>query len=159
MSVAALYDIHGNLPALEAVLAEIRQLDVSELVIGGDVLPGPMQTETLACLLDLDLPTKFIRGNGELAVLAAKAGRPPASVPERHRAPIRWAAEQLTAEEKRLLATWPRTVLIDTPGLGAVLFCHATPRDENEIPGRASAADLCRDSGRSHCLRPHPHAV
>lgn len=40
MPVAALYEIHGNLPALEAVLDEIHQLDVDRIVIGGDVLPG-----------------------------------------------------------------------------------------------------------------------
>ena len=39
MRVAAIYDIHGNLPALEAVLQEIRQLAVDQVVIGGDVLP------------------------------------------------------------------------------------------------------------------------
>ena len=41
MLVAALYDIHGNLPALKAVLEDVRQLNVSEVVVGGDVLPGP----------------------------------------------------------------------------------------------------------------------
>src|ERR1700704_3166841 len=70
MRVAALYDIHGNLPALEAVLQDIRRADVDQIVVGGDVVPGPMPRETLRRLLDLDLPTSFIYGNGELAILA-----------------------------------------------------------------------------------------
>lgn len=74
MRVAALYDIHGNLPALEAVLAEVRKFEVDQIVVGGDVVPGPMPGECLECLLHLDLPVKFISGNGEVAVLAELAG-------------------------------------------------------------------------------------
>jgi hypothetical protein len=55
MRVAAIYDIHGNLPALEAVLQEVRLAEVGLIVVGGDVVPGPMPRETLACLLDLDI--------------------------------------------------------------------------------------------------------
>ena len=73
MRVAALYDIHGNLPALEAVLEELRQADVDQIVVGGDVVPGPMPRETLRRLLDLDLPVQFLHGNGELAMLALLA--------------------------------------------------------------------------------------
>ena len=73
MHVAALYDIHGNLPALEAVLHEIREAGVDRVVVGGDVVPGPMPRETLRRLLDLDLPVHFIHGNCELAVLAQMA--------------------------------------------------------------------------------------
>jgi hypothetical protein len=62
MRVAAVYDIHGNLPALEAVLNDIRQAGVDRVVVGDDVVPGPMPRETLACLLGLDVPVEFIRG-------------------------------------------------------------------------------------------------
>jgi Icc-related predicted phosphoesterase len=55
MRVAAIYDIHGNLPALEAVLQDIRQAKVERIVVGGDVLPGPMPRETIGRLLDLDV--------------------------------------------------------------------------------------------------------
>ena len=47
MRVAALYDIHGNLPALEAVLEDLRQMEVDRVVVGGDVVPGPMPCETI----------------------------------------------------------------------------------------------------------------
>ena len=48
--MAALYDIHGNLPALEAVLAEVDSLGVDNVVIGGDIVAGPMPSETLGAL-------------------------------------------------------------------------------------------------------------
>ena len=69
MRVAAIYDIHGNLPALEAVLQDIRAAGADRILVGGDVLPGPMPRETLACLRDLDLPAHYIKGNGDRAVL------------------------------------------------------------------------------------------
>ncbi len=68
--IAVICDIHGNLAALEAVLEEIQASAVDEIVVGGDVLPGPMPRETLARLLSLEIPVRFIHGNGELAALA-----------------------------------------------------------------------------------------
>jgi Icc-related predicted phosphoesterase len=70
MRVAALYDIHANLPALEAVFEDIRQAEVDRIVVGGDVLPGPMPCETIARLLSLEIPVEFIYGNGDPEVLA-----------------------------------------------------------------------------------------
>jgi putative phosphoesterase len=131
MRVAALYDIHGNLPALEAVLEQVREADVDQIVIGGDVLPGPMARETLRRLLDLDIPVRFIYGNGEVAVLDQMADREPAGVPEQYRPATRWTAEQLH-DHQQVLASWPRILRVEIRGLGEVLFCHATPRNENE---------------------------
>ncbi len=138
---AALYDIHANLPALEAVLDEIRQLEVDEIFIGGDVVPGPMPRDVLTCLLDLEIPTRFIYGNGEVAVLEQMAGRSPASVPEQYRDIICWTAEQLDAEHERQLREWPQQTGAEIAGLGKVLFCHATPRNENEIFTRLTPED------------------
>ena len=73
MRVAALYDIHANLPALEAVVDDICSTRVDQIVVGGDVLPGPMPAETLDFLMSLDIPVHFIHGNGELAVLAQRS--------------------------------------------------------------------------------------
>ena len=75
MRVAAIYDIHGNLPALETVFEDVARARADRVVIGGDVVPGPMPRETLARLLDLDLPVQFIIGNGEVAVLAEMEGK------------------------------------------------------------------------------------
>lgn len=130
--MAAIYDIHGNLPALEAVLQDVRQAEVDHVVVGGDVVPGPMARETLTCLLDLSVPVHFIYGKSEVAVLEQMAGRDPADVPEQYRSIVRWTAQQLHPKYERLLTGWPRTFRIAVPGLGDVLFCHATPRNENE---------------------------
>ncbi|WP_456424984.1 metallophosphoesterase, partial [Rhodocaloribacter sp.] len=97
--VAALYDIHGNLPALEAVLRDVRKASVDQVVVGGDVLPGPMPRETLAALEHLDRPVRFIRGNGEREVLAAREGVHTGAVPERFREVMRWVGAQLSDEQ------------------------------------------------------------
>lgn len=141
MRVAAIYDLHGNLPALEAVLEEIRQAEVDRIVVGGDVVPGPMPRETLSCLLDLDIPIQFIQGNGEVAVLAEMAGTDPVGVPEQFREIIRWTAQQLDPEHEQVLAGWPKTLRLEIQGLGEVLFCHGTPRSDTEIFTRLSPED------------------
>jgi len=147
MRIAAIYDIHANLPALEAVIGKIRHEQVDGIVVGGDVLPGPMPLETLERLQDLDVPVQLIYGNGEVAVLEQLAGRDPAAVPEPYRLTIRWTAEQLGPEQQRFLAAWPKTRCRNLPGLGAVLYCHATPRNENECFTRLTPESrLCRFS-------------
>ena len=152
MRVAALYDIHGNLPALEAVLDEVRRSDVAQIVVGGDVLPGPMPRETLSRLLELELPTHFIHGNGDLAILAQMAGARTGSVtywgttsgarPAEAIVDIyRWTAAQLQPEFEALLARWPKALQLEIDGLGQVLFCHSTPRSETEGFTRLTAED------------------
>lgn len=141
MRVAALYDIHGNLPALEAVLREVESVQVDRIIIGGDVVPGPMPREVLARLQQLHVPADFIRGNCELAVLDEAAGKP-AAVPESARPPLQWTARELSPHERELLARWPKTLSLEIAGLGNVLFCHATPRDENEIFTRLTPEEL-----------------
>ena len=133
MRVAAIYDIHGNLPALDAVLSEIRAAGVERIVVGGDVLPGPVPVETLMRLFSLEIPTQFIQGNGEVAVLATIAGVDAYPLPEQAREVIRWTARQLSAEHARVISGWPMTIRLEINGLGDVLFCHGTPRNENEI--------------------------
>jgi putative phosphoesterase len=131
MRVAALYDIHANLPALEPVMEEVRRAGVDLIVVGGDVLPGPMPRETLRFLLNLEIPTQFIYGNCEVAVLKEISGKAPAEVPE-YWPIIRWTAEQVAGEYGNVLRGWPKTVRISIDGLGEVFFCHGTPRDEEE---------------------------
>jgi predicted phosphodiesterase len=152
MRIAALYDIHGNLPALEAVLRDVRQAEVDQVVVGGDVVPGPMARDALRRVLDLDLPTHFIHGNGELAILAqiaeAQTGSitywgttsgtaPPESIVEIYR----WNAAQLQPEFEPVLARWAKTLQLEIEGLGQVLFCHGTPRSETEVFTRLTAED------------------
>jgi putative phosphoesterase len=133
MRVAALYDIHANLPALEAVLEDVREAGDDQIVIGGDVLPGPMPIETIGCLLALDLPALFIRGNGDRDVLARIAGTETDTVPEPFREVIRWSAQQIPPDYERVLGSWAETVRVRVDALGEVLFCHATPRSDTEL--------------------------
>jgi putative phosphoesterase len=141
MRIAAIYDIHGNLPALESVLQDIRQAEVDQIVVGGDVLPGPMPRETLTYLLDLDIPVQFIQGNGDREVLARMRGTETGAVPEQFREVLRWNAEQLHSDDERLLASWPKTLRIEISGVGEVLFCHATPRSDTEVFTRLTPGD------------------
>jgi putative phosphoesterase len=139
--IAALYDIHGNLPALEAVLDDIRKTEVERLVIGGDVFPGPMARETLDLLLSLDLPVDFISGNGDRDTLALKRGEAIA-VPEMYLDAMRWGAEQLPAEHERAVTAWPATLRLQLAHNRHVLFCHATPQNDVDIFTRLTPAEM-----------------
>ena len=152
MRVATLYDIHSNLPALEAVLQEIREAKVDQIVVGGDVVPGPMPRETLKCLLELDLPVSFIHGNGELAMLAQMAAKDEDSVkywgtvsgnplPEQFRPVYRWTVQQLYPDYERVLASWLKTLTLEIAGVGKVMFCHSTPRSETELFTRLTSEE------------------
>jgi len=139
--IAALYDIHGNLFALEAVLREVRAAHVDLIVVGGDVLPGPMPRETLACLMSLDIPVCFIHGNGDRVVAAHLAGGDISEVPEAFRETIHWTAQQLDPDQRQAIARWPPTHRVDISGLGPTLFCHATPRNDTECFTRLTAEE------------------
>ena len=153
MRIAALYDIHGNLPALEAVLDDVAGANVDRIIVGGDVVPGPMPRETLELLLGLDAPVQFIHGNGELTVLAQIAARHSGRVtywgttsgqplPEPLQEVARWTGRQLDASHEQLMRHWPRTIELVVPDLGRVLFCHGTPRSEVEVFTRSTREDL-----------------
>jgi putative phosphoesterase len=141
MRVAAIYDIHGNLPALEAVLQDIAQAEVDHIVVGGDVVAGPMPHETLACLLSLSIPVQFIQGNADREVAAQMAGTDAGTLPEHVREIVRWVAHQFHPEHARLLASWPTTLSVEISGLGEVLFCHATPRSDTQVFTRLTPED------------------
>ncbi len=130
MRVAALYDVHGNLPALEAVLAEVERAQVDVIVSGGDVLWGPLQAECLRLLVAAD--ARFLRGNCERNVLA------PSSETDR------WCLDRLRAADRALVAEWPLTIELAVGQLGRAVFCHATPRDDEEILTRSTPDDEAR---------------
>jgi putative phosphoesterase len=143
MRIAVLNDIHGNLPAFEAVMNEVRRERVDQIVAGGDVVVGPMSREVLDVLLAFDIPVRFVYGNCETAVLQQMDGKMPAKVPEPYRPQIVWTAEQLRPRRATLEA-WPKTITVDIDGLGDVLFCHATPRNEDEIVTQATPEESVR---------------
>lgn len=133
MRVAALYDIHGNLPALESVVEELLHFPVDRIVVGGDVLSGPMQVDCLERLRVLSVPVHYLMGNSDREVIAACHGNENQKLPPFAQEMLRWSARQLAREHEQWIASWPKTVTLQISPLGTVLFCHATPRDDNEI--------------------------
>jgi len=125
LRVAAFYDIHGNLPALDAVLDEVG---ADPIVVGGDIVGGEQPAETLERLRALQ-NLHWIRGNVECELVEPgperEGGPPPGAMEE--------LAAKLTQEQIDFLYGLPRTITLDVDGLGPVLFCHATPRNEFEI--------------------------
>jgi len=144
MRVAALYDIHGNLPALDAVLNEVAAEGVDHVVIGGDVLPGPMPRECLDRVTSLEVLTSFVRGNGDRETVAAARGQIGPAVPAYFHEAMRWNGAQLSPGDQQIIDAWPLSLRMTLPGLGALLFCHATPRDDNEIFTAATADEKLR---------------
>ena len=133
MKIAALYDIHGNLPALNAVLNELDEVKPDIIVIGGDIVSGSMPVQTLQRLFALDATVHFIRGNGDREVVMAFNGQPLPKMTEKGREKTQWVAEQITQSQRDFLSELAQTVTLHVDGLGDVLFCHATPDSDEEI--------------------------
>lgn len=135
MRAAALYDIHGNLPALEAVLAEVDRMGVKTLVIGGDVAAGPLPAQTVEVLMTLRGRARFVRGNADREIVEAyDSGRldlTAESEPAKRAATF--AAAKLSPDQRDFLAGFAATVSLQVDGLGQALFCHGSPRSDNEI--------------------------
>jgi len=125
MRVAALCDVHGNLPALEAVVAEVASLEVDRIVCGGDVVAGPYPRECLDKLVGLD--AVFVRGNAD-----RESPRAPAGTWE-------WIVASLDPPSVAFLSELPQAV-----SLGGVLYCHGSPRDDDEILTRISSDERFR---------------
>jgi putative phosphoesterase len=118
--VAALYDIHGNLAALEAVLAEVP--DDATIVVGGDICAGGEQpSETLTRLRGLGDRVAWLRGNADRELYPGEEGLAPPEFLEE-------ARSQLSEEEIAFLHDLPPTQRI-----GDVLYCHASPRNDLDI--------------------------
>ncbi len=144
MRIAALYDIHGNLPALEAVLLEVAGAAVDQVVIGGDVLPGPMPRECMERVRHLGLPTTFIVGNGDRATRDWRHGIKDPKIPEIVHPAMQWNADQITDDDHEAIGHWPLTATMSVAGIGTVVFCHATPRNDYDIFTAATADDKLR---------------
>jgi predicted phosphodiesterase len=139
MNVLALYDIHGNLDAVQAVLADPRANNPDAIVVGGDVVPGAFASDCLSLLRGLELRVHWVRGNGEREVAQAAAdGIDPHSVRPDALAELTAAhtASALGADLPKWLGGVPATVELD-----GVLYCHATPRRDDEILTRISPAE------------------
>ena len=130
MRVAALSDIHGNLPALEAVLREVEAEKPDLMIFGGDVASGPMPAETIAFLMTLPR-ARFVQGNADRGLVDEFDGAPASQMP----GPFAdWCARQITRRQRDFLAGFESSVVIDdVDGVGRLLFCHASPRNDTDI--------------------------
>jgi putative phosphoesterase len=126
--VAALYDIHGMLDALEAVLADVHSEDVDLVVVGGDVVAGPQPVETLERLRGLGERVRWVRGNADRALLEG-----PDAVDARADEALAWTRSMLSQTDVSFLGTLPDRELLELEGLGRVLFCHAAPGSDMPI--------------------------
>lgn len=127
MRVAVLNDIHGNLPALDAVLSEVDQAGADAIVVGGDLAWGPMPGETLDRLIALGDRARFVMGNADRDVVEAFDGGAP-----EHEAVSTYCAARISRTHRDFLAGLPPPVALDVDGLGRSLFCHGSPRSDTE---------------------------
>jgi predicted phosphodiesterase len=130
--VAALYDVHGNLPALEAVLADPAFARADTVVVGGDVASGPMPAEVLDRLSGLDLPVRWVRGNADREVVdffdrgdTDAFAHPPDDPAARSDA---FTASRIGRAHRDLLDRFEEVVRLD-----GALYCHGSPRRDDEI--------------------------
>ena len=121
MRVAAISDIHGNLPALEAVLANIEREGVDEIVVAGDSVSGPWPAQVFDLLESVG--AHVVRGNAdrleEVVAYSSDLGA--------------WNADRLGASRLATVAAWPLTLELSVDGLGAILVCHSTPTSDTPI--------------------------
>ena len=164
--IAVLCDIHGNLPALEAVLADVEALGVDRIVLDGDLADGPFPVETLDRLAALGDRALWLRGNGDRWLVEARAGTFTHADPATD-AIIGWAAARLPDHHLGRLAALPLTAVLDVAGR-RVGLCHATARSDDEMilvdatPDHARAAYAGLDGEVvvvGHCHMPFDRLV
>jgi putative phosphoesterase len=133
--VAALHDVHGNLPALEAVLADVERHSIDQIVFGGDVAAGLLPAETIDRLMELR-DARFVQGNADRILVELFDGG------ETHEGGLidAWCAAQLDQRRRDFLAGFEPTVVI-----GDVCFCHATPHADDPIFTRRSTDERVRE--------------
>jgi len=146
-------DVHGNAPALRAVLDEIEREQVDLIVSCGDLTWGPLPEETYELARQLANPSashsdwhsdshpdgaaraRFVRGNADRAVLEG------ASKTDRER----WMQEHHSAEMRDFLAGFEDTVTVEVDGLGAVRLCHGSPRSDEECVTPETSEERVRE--------------
>jgi putative phosphoesterase len=131
MRIAVLADVHGNLPALRAVLAELDGEPVDAIVVAGDVVGGPLPREALDALAARPEAVHWVAGNAERETIAVFDGAPPRVGPPGVAA--RWSADALDVRWRDALASWPVRLEMD-----GVCFCHGSPRRDDEILTRVT---------------------
>lgn len=133
MRVAALADVHGNAPALAAVLQEVEREAPDLVIFCGDLTWGSLPRETMALVRALEIPARFVRGNGDRAVGTALDGRGT------------WIAAAHDPEDFAFLAGFESTVTVDVDGLGSTCFCHGSPRSDEECVTESTPTKRVRE--------------
>jgi putative phosphoesterase len=128
--VAAISDIHGNLPALEAVLADIDREGVGEIVVAGDTAHGPWPAEVVDLLVERG--ARCVRGNADRETIERS---------DRYGPLAAWSADRLGEDRLAITRGWPLTIELTIDGLGDVLVCHSTPASEDPIYTRITPAE------------------
>jgi putative phosphoesterase len=127
--VAAISDIHGDLPALEAVLADVEREGVDAVLVAGDTVSGPFPAEVFDLLGSVD--ARIVRGNADRLAEVKRFDEDQAS----------WNEERLGASRLATVAGWPLTLDLEVEGLGRVLACHSTPHSDEPIYTRITPDD------------------
>jgi predicted phosphodiesterase len=135
--VAALCDIHGNVPALDAVLADVDAAGVDLIVWGGDVAAGPMPAETLARMRERG--GRYVMGNADRQMVEDfDAGRRPEDADNDMRRALWLAVSRIDRADRDFLTSFEPTVTVEVDDLGPVRFCHGSPRSDEEMITRAT---------------------
>ena len=147
MRVAALYDMHGNLPALRAVLEDVERAGVETIVVGGDVATGPLPRATIEELMALGPRARFVMGNADREIVDAfDAGT---MTLDAHQSPAEraaaFAAGQIDRSQRDFLASFAPALSVEIDGLGATLFCHGSPRSDVEMITTATTERRLQD--------------
>jgi putative phosphoesterase len=146
LRVAALYDIHGNLPALDAVLSEVEREGVDAIVVGGDIAAGPPQPREVVERLRSLANAHCIRGNADRLRDDEYTGDDG----------LGWLFEQLDDEQVEWLVALPFSVVLDD-----TLYVHAAPLDDRTIITELTTDDklggLLRGVEQSRVVAGHTH--
>jgi len=147
LRIATLYDVHGNLPALETVLAEVP--GDALIVVGGDVAVGPFPQETVDRLRGLGERVKWIRGNADRELVPGEEGLAPPDV-------LEWVRSRLDPSMIDWLGRLAPTLVWER-----VLYCHATPRNDvdifTELTPEARLVEIFADVEQDTIVCGHTH--
>jgi putative phosphoesterase len=147
MRVAALYDIHGNLPALRAVLADAAREGVHTFVIGGDVAAGPLPRGTLDKLIALGPRARYVRGNMDREVVDAYDYGPAdtSEVEDPDKRVAAFAASRIPRRHRDFLDGFASIVELEVDGIGPTVFCHGSPRGDRDGITRVTSDERLRE--------------
>ncbi len=147
--LALIADIHGNLPALDAVLADLARFPVDQIIVAGDVINwGPFSAQVLERVVSAGWPV--IRGNNEFYLLDYGTPRAPAAWADPGQWPLLpWLHRQLNGRWQKVIAVWPDTLSLRFPDAPPLCVVHGSPRSafESMLPINTDAELLAMRVG------------